>query len=268
MADHPYVVRLGRRYVPDDRDWTLEKLHAKLATNFNDADVDRTVRDVSASFRSWRDAIAWLSGLWAWLKHHGKPTPPAGDTTPAWVDAVVLDQGDFGTCVGNGWAGWGISTPIVDAYDEDDARAIYYEATVIDGTPDDPDAPGGGQVGSTVRSGAKAMQNRKRLVAYAFASGLADIDEWIDAHGPVVIGSDWTNDMFEPDSSGYVRPTGGVAGGHCYLLLDKLDAEDAYLFRNSWGPGWGDKGNFRMKRSDFAQLLAAQGEACCAAEVV
>jgi hypothetical protein len=83
----------------------------------------------------------------------------------------------------------------------------------------------------------------------------------------VVVGTSWTNDMFNPDASGFVKPTGGVAGGHCYVMLEKVDSEDAYVFQNSWGGGWGQNGRFKMKRSDFGSLLADNGEACCAAEL-
>ena len=269
MDTHPLASRLGRKYVPDDRDWTVERLHAALSKPLPDDEMDKTVREATSALLSWRDVLHWASRLWAWIKGH-KPSPqptPTPPAPPAWVDAVVLDQGNYGTCVGNGWAGWGICTPVVDSYTEKDARAIYYEATCIDGDCDNPDAPGGGQQGATVRSGAKAMKNRGRLTAYAFATSLAQIDEWINNHGPVVMGTDWTNDMFDPDANGFVRPTGGVAGGHCYLMLDKLDDEDAYLFRNSWGTSWGLGGNFKIKSADLQKLLDQQGEACCAAEV-
>lgn len=268
---HPLASRLGRRYEPDSRDWTVDRLHARL-TSYDlhiDDVIDAPLRVSIQTLTSWHDVLAFASAIWTWIKGHGKPTPPVPvpADAPAWGDPVVLDQGDYGTCVGNGWAGWGDSSPIQDSYDEKDARAIYYEATVIDGSPDNPDAPGGGQQGTTVRAGAKAMQNRGRLTAYAFATTLAQVDEWINNHGPVVIGSNWYTGMFTPDAQGFVHLTGQVEGGHCYLMIDRLDAEGAYLFRNSWGSGWGQNGNFKIKTADLARLIAEQGEACVAAEV-
>lgn len=269
MADQIDERRLGRKYVPDERDWTPAQLHARLALSLPDHIADMTVRqihDTTPYLSSWSALLAF----WRWLKSFFAPKPappPAADTTPAWEDLVVLDQGNFGTCVGNGWAGWADAAPIEDTLNETDARAIYFEATIIDGQPDNPDLPGGGQQGSTVRSGAKAMKNRGKLTAYAFASTLADVDEWLDHHGTVVFGTDWYDSMFVPDADGWISRGGSIAGGHCYLCLDKLDDEDGYLFRNSWGEGWGLKGNFKMKTRDVAALLAAQGEACLAAEV-
>lgn len=197
------------------------------------------------------------------------PTPPKpASTDVVWPDADgALDQGEFGTCVGNGWAQWGNTAPVDDHYDEPAARAIYFEATVIDGQPDNPDVPGGGQQGSTVRSGAKAMQARGRLKTYAFAKSIDEVRAWLDGHGPVVFGTEWDQPMFTPDSKGFVHPDGNSAGGHCYVCVGDLPSEGALLFENSWGTSWGLAGQFKMSYTDAASLLARQGEACAAAEL-
>lgn len=210
----------------------------------------------------WWKALNYLSQV----APSPSPSPtPTGDKV--WQDKDQLDQGNYGTCVGNGWAQWGNTDPVNDNYTEKDARAIYYEATVFDGSPDNPDAPGGGQQGATVRSGAKAMQQRTRLSTYAQAATEDDIKAWIAQKGPVVVGTDWMNDMFNPDANGYVKPTGGVAGGHCYLLVGDLESEGAFFFQNSWGSGWGQNGYFKMKYADFQTLLSKGGEAWVAVEL-
>ena len=266
---------LGRRYEPDPRDWTPEKLHATLGADPKTppaALLDETVRQAigdSPFFQTWA-GIRWL---WRWIKAnflHPSPTPPSPPSpsdAPSWDDPVVLDQGNYGTCVGNGFAGWGDSTPVTDSFTERDARAIYYQATCIDGSCDDPDAPGGGQQGTSVRAGAKAMQKRARLSAYAFTTNVADVVEWLNNHGPVVFGTNWYDGMFNPDAQGFVSPTGSIAGGHCFLCIDHLPGEDAFLFVNSWGTSWGQGGHFRMRSAVVAQLLKEQGEACLAAEL-
>jgi hypothetical protein len=249
---------LGRRYEADPRDWSLARL-MEIAEP-TDALLQKTIAQVRAEttyFSDWRSYLI----LWRWLKKQPKkPTPPTGDTTPGWELKIQLDQGQTGHCVGFGWAGWVDAKPVEGTLQNADGHAIYYECKVIDGEPL-------AENGSYVRSGALALRNRGRLAAFAFATSTAEVDDWINNHGPIVVGTSWTNNMFNPDAQGYVKPTGAVAGGHCYLMLEKIDAEDAYVFQNSWGAAWGQNGRFKMKVSDFGSLLADDGDACCAAEV-
>lgn len=267
---------LGRIRITDARDWTSDRLHGYLdglqqGDRFSTGLPDPVLTEPLGSaitdspyFMSWTNFRA----LWAWIKHHPvTPVPIPVTDGPLWPDSVVLDQGQYGTCVGNGWAGWGDTGPVQDAYDEKAARAIYYDATVADGSPDNPDAPGGGQQGASVRGGAKAMQKRGRLTAYAFTTVLADVSEWLALHGPVVIGIDWTADMFNPDADGLIHATGAVQGGHCVVLRQRLDGTKRTLGRNSWGRGWGVGGDFTIGDTDLARLLGNGGEACLAAEV-
>lgn len=253
---------LGRVYTPDERDWSLSRL-VEL-TDPPDSILEQTVQQVLDGTEYFTDWRAYLV-FWRWLKRRREPGPqpepgPTGDTAPAWELDIQLDQGQTPHCVGFGWAGWGDAAPVMDAYQNADANAIYYECKVIDGQPRK-------ENGSSVRSGALAMRNRGRLAAFAFAKSTDEIDDWINKQGPVVVGTTWTNDMFNPDADGFVKPTGSTAGGHCYLMLDRLDQEDAYLFQNSWGSSWGLNGRFKIKVSDFASLLSDQGEACCSAEL-
>lgn len=255
---------------PDDRDFTSEFLLTASPLEVALAKLQAS-KGVAKATKDWALAITqYLEGVTPQPSPTPDPTPtptpqPTGDVV--WTDSKQLDQGNYGTCVGNGWAQWGNSQPVEDNYSEKDARAIYYDATVFDGQPDDPDAPGGGQQGSTVRSGAKAMQKRKRNSAYAFAKTLDDIKTWVQQKGPVVIGSDWTSNMFNPDANGYIVPTGSVEGGHCYLLLGDLESEGAFLFQNSWGNSWGQNGYFKMKYEDFQKLLSSGGEASVSLEL-
>lgn len=256
---------------PDERDYKLSWFLGDPDPILVALKVLQASHSVAAATKAWA-AIATTRIVGASPAPGPAPAPaPSPQPAPggSWADTdPVLDQGDYGTCVGNGWADWGNSLPVDDHFTEVDARAIYYEATVIDGQPDNPDQPGGGQQGSSVRSGAQAMQNRKRLAAYAFADTLDDVKAWLDTKGPVVFGTDWTADMFNPDTAGFITPTGTNEGGHCYLAIADLPDEGAIEFLNSWGDGWGLQGRFKMKYADVATLLQGDGEACAAVELV
>lgn len=250
---------LGRLYTPDSRDWSLAKL-MEIAEP-PDSILDKTISQVltdTTYFSDWKSYLIF----WRWLKKQRQPDQPdsPADLTPGWALNVALDQGQTNHCVGFGWSGWVDALPVEGHYQNADGHALYYECKVIDGAPH-------AENGSNVRSGALALRNRGRLAAFAFAQNTAEIDPWINANGPVVVGTTWTNDMFNPDADGFVKPTGGRAGGHCYLMLERLDDQDAYVFQNSWGAAWGLNGRFKIKRGDFDSLLQDQGEACCAAEL-
>jgi len=251
---------LGRRYERDERDWKMSEV---LALDPPAADLmGKTVQEVldeGTYFSSWTGLLVF----WRWIKRVSGDTPqppPAHDKSRIWEDPIQLDQGQTNHCVGFGWAGWGDAAPVEDRYQNADANAIYYEAKVIDGEPRQ-------ENGSTVRSGAKAMVHRRRLGAYVFAANVEEAERWILTRGPVVVGTDWTQDMFTPDAEGFVRPTGRIAGGHCYLLIGYDETSDTLTFDNSWGPAWGLEGRFKMRAPDFAQLLAQHGEACAGLEL-
>jgi hypothetical protein len=225
--------------------------------------VEQILRD-RTYFSSWPGILIF----WQWAKSHqplGPTQPPSSQPGPVggtWEDKIQLDQGQTGHCVGFGWAAWGDCAPVEDQYHNPDGDRIYYECKVLDGQP-------GQENGSAVRSGAKAMQNRGRLGAYVFASTTDEVKQWVANHGSVVIGSDWTQDMFNPDPNGFVHPTGRVAGGHCYLLLGYDPAQDAFQFDNSWGVAWGKGGRFFMTAADFDALVMKDpnGEACAGLEL-
>ncbi len=248
---------------PDERDYRLEDYRTDPVAQAVAELKLTTVGYVNTHWKTPPAGTHWANAL-ALLE---TPTPPAS-TDKVWDDPqAVLDQGQYGTCVGNGCAQWGNTLPVDDKFVEKDARAIYYEATVLDGSPDNPDAPGGGQQGASVRSGVKALKNRGRLAVYASTVSLETMKAWLATKGPIIVGTDWMNDMFNPDAKGYVKPTGSLAGGHCYLVRGVLYSEQAFLFRNSWGASWGLSGDFKMTWTDFGKLLAIDGEAWTAVEV-
>lgn len=173
----------------------------------------------------------------------------------------VLDQGQVGSCTGNAMAQSLNSRPLNGAagtyLTEVDALALYSLATQVDtypGTypPDD--------TGSDGLSVAKAAQQQGRITQYDHAFGLEHTLEALMS-GPVLLGTVWLHDMFHPDSKGFVRATGAVAGGHEYVLLGVALASKYVTCLNSWSGAWGLNGRFRMTFDTLAALLDQQGDA-------
>src|SRR5205823_4468271 len=79
-------------------------------------------------------------------------------------------------------------------------------------------------------------------------------------------GIDWYEGMFQPNSDGFIRPSGDKAGGHCILVKAVNVKAGYYVVHNSWGPNWGNKGDAKIKRTDMAKLIADNGECCIITE--
>jgi hypothetical protein len=186
----------------------------------------------------------------------------AATTSMRWEVKRILDQGAKPHCVGFAWAGFGISVPVFDDWTDVQGDAIYYEAKKLDGDP-------GGENGSTTRSGVQAFMKFGSLQnnAYAFANSIQDITDWLLSSGPVIVGTNWYDGMFYPDSNSVVSISGSVAGGHEYMLSGYDTLTRLVLCTNSWGTGYGKAGQFYMSLDTLARLMAEQGDACTAMEV-
>lgn len=184
-------------------------------------------------------------------------------TSNEWAATRVLDQGNTPHCVGFAWAGFGISLPVFDDWQNDRGDAIYYAAKVIDGEP-------GQEDGSTTRSGVQAFMKFGSLQdsAYAFANSMQDVIDWVLVNGPVITGTDWYSGMFYPDSTGLVKISGSIAGGHEWEISGVDTVAQKFKCTNSWGTGFGVNGQFYIGFSDYQRLLNQQGDACTAIEIV
>jgi|SRR5690349_22174584 len=172
----------------------------------------------------------------------------------------VLDQGSTPMCVGYGWRQW-LSSAVLMTKDGPSAPVIYREAQKLD------EWPGEDYDGTSVRGGVKALQERGHVASYVWAFDAATARDWILAgKGTVVFGTDWYEGMFDPDAKHFLNLSGGVAGGHCYLVCGYSSERKAFRIVNSWGAGWGDKGRAWIRFDDADRLIKAAGEACTAVE--
>ncbi len=172
---------------------------------------------------------------------------------------TLLDQGKTGHCVGFSIAMFGDCYPVRDHYLDLDGHSFYYACKMLEGDPQ-------GEDGSTIRTAAKVMKKKGLIARYAFAHSMSEVRYWLLNSGPMIAGTVWTYDMFDQDHDGFVKPTGGVAGGHAWLLEGVR--EDYYYGRCAWG-NWGHSrnGTFKIKESDLSILFRQQGEILAAVEV-
>lgn len=187
-----------------------------------------------------------------------------GDTPPkprsyTWRVGTWINQGNTSSCVGHAFAHELAARPVVvEGLDHPDALAFYRRAQKLDPWPGEEPA----YEGTSVLAGAKAVTETGHYTGYRWAFAESQVALTVGYKGPVVMGTEWYADMMEPDSRGYIHPTGGLVGGHAYLI-HRIDLRnDDYVIWNSWGLGWGRNGTARIKRADLAHLLSADGECC------
>lgn len=172
----------------------------------------------------------------------------------------VLKQ-EIGACTGFAAAGALNSSPLRlnarDLWDAQDSVRWYSRATELD--PFDGVYPPV-DTGSSGLAVAKALLEEKVIAGYLHAFGLDQVLAAL-VLGPVLVGTDWTQNMFAVDAKGYLGRDGASAGGHQYLLraLDPKRSRVGIL--NSWGREWGNHGRAWMSFEHLGELLAMRGDA-------
>lgn len=196
------------------------------------------------------------------LFHVGAVLAPRAYTKPRsyqWSCNTRLDQGNVGSCVGNGWAHELAARPkVIKGLTEDIALQIYHKAQTLD------PFRGENYEGTTVLAGVKAVQSMwpKYIKEYRWGFNLEDMVATLGYHGPVVLGVPWYQGMFRPDATGLIKVTGSLAGGHCLLARGVDVKKQLILLHNSWGAGWGINGSCYIGYEDMKKLLRNGGEQC------
>ena len=192
-----------------------------------------------------------------------------------WTVGPCLDQDQEGACVGHGYTNEATASPV---------RVDFAKANLGAGWPKDPQAfafalyewckrhdsyPGTDYDGTAVLTGAQGMQKLGFIPEYRWAFGTNDVIDTLCAQGPVVLGIEWREDMYDAPG-GELTGTGRPVGGHCILACGYDPARkfsdgtttEAVLLFNSWGRGWGINGLAWIKVSELAELLKDGGEMC------
>jgi hypothetical protein len=173
---------------------------------------------------------------------------------------LPLNQGNLGKCTAEALCGRLNTSPGQPAasfriYNDTDTDQLYGVETAAEGQPWPPNDPGG--------SGLAVCQAARQLGwirsyghTFTFQDALLGLTK-----RPFIIGTNWYDSMFNPDSNGLVTisPDAQVAGGHEYLCVQNLPSEQLLGFWNSWG-NWGQGGRFYMDYSTAERLLSEQGD--------
>ncbi len=171
------------------------------------------------------------------------------------------DQGEKPHCVGYSWNHWLLDGPVTHKGELPVPDVIYEAAQRVD------EWEGNDYDGTSVRAGAKVLQSWGKIKEYRWTLDVEDIIAALLTTGPVVVGTVWYRRMFLPDSAGMVKPEGSIVGGHAYLLNGVNRDKGLLRIKNSWGRGWGVKGNAWISFDHMQDLLSQDGEACLAIEV-
>lgn len=116
--------------------------------------------------------------------------------------------------------------------------------------------------GTSVRAGLKALQKLGYGGEYVWTSDVMVVANWLlSGRGPVIVGTDWHTGMFTPSASGFIRPTGSVVGGHCYLFDGCNAVEKKLRILNSWGAYWGTNGRAWITFADAQTLMGRRPNA-------
>lgn len=194
-----------------------------------------------------------------------KPTPIRGRS---WPLHLRLDQGKEGACVGFGHVHRIAAQPghYETPFRNSDAYLLYKQAQELD------DWPGQDYSGTSVLAGAKAATARNLYREYRWCFSIDEIVATLVSVGPVVVGTNWLDGMFEPRPDGLLDVSGSVAGGHCYLIRGLVTRpryigipeveEPVFRITNSWGSNWGKNGDCYIKVSDYETKLMADADQC------
>lgn len=190
------------------------------------------------------------------------PTPPERNWRYYGDWKYYLDQGSTPMCVEYAWHHWLLDGPITEgAPPLWDFGDVYHRAQEID------EYPGTDYEGTSVRAGAEVLKEMGFIESYHWAWDLDSVIDAIIFAGPVVMGTNWYNDMMETDKNGYVHPTGGLAGGHAWELTGASRTRGVVRGKNSWSREWGKFGHFWMTFEELEKLINEDGEACLAVEL-
>lgn len=182
------------------------------------------------------------------------------------VDSAILDQGQLGSCTGNGIAG---CINFIQKLFMASRLFIYFNERTIEGTVDqDSGANIRDGISSVVKQGvcsedvwpydinqftvtpppeAYDAALKDVVTDYLAINSVAEIKNCLVSGFPVVFGMTVYESFESPDvaSSGVVPMPAHheqELGGHCMKIVGYDDSKSCFIVANSWGTGWGASG--------------------------
>lgn len=192
------------------------------------------------------------------------PEKPFIDSKMWWDNGWWGDQGSTSYCTVFSWSHWMEDGPLIQQEFIDHAKPPFDPNKLYFAFQENDGIPGTGYAGSTVRAGAKVLKKLGVVSEYRWAASTDEMVTCLLTIGPMVVGTKWYSNMFNPDQRGYIKVGGSPAGGHAYLINGVDTVKGIFRIKNSWGKKWGDNGHAYISIEDFAKLLADGGEACMA----
>ena len=195
------------------------------------------------------------------------PLPPSVDLRS--TDSPIYDQGQVGSCTGNGVADLieciqpSLGTPsrlfiylngrkIEGTIDQDSGCCIHdvIQGVVTYGIVAETEWPYIESQFATVPPDSVYADAKKDLVIdYASLETEEEVKQCLAAGYRVVFGTSLFESFEGEDvaASGIVKMPeiegfDACIGGHCMVIVGYNDEKQCYIVRNSWGTGWGDKG--------------------------
>lgn len=172
-----------------------------------------------------------------------------------------LDQGQTPQCVAYTGKHWEKSLPVYSSGGIS-PEELYHRCKARDGYPT--------MDGTDARAMMKVYQELGKVASYHWWTG--DDEElklWILTKGPAWLGIYLTEEMWLKDPEKELWGTEGEPNynlGHEMCLIGYDRPKDEAEIVQSWGE-WGDRGRARIKWSDLARFLRADGDAVGAEEV-
>jgi hypothetical protein len=197
-------------------------------------------------------------------KFNSQLSAPKTLTNRYWFDDGWWgDQKNTSQCVGYAWTHWLEDGPIEQSGTAPiiPPSVIYQNAQKLD------EWFGENYDGTSVRGGVKYLQNVKKVSSYYWGYDLNTLINTVLNIGPVVVGTNWYNGMFYPDKKGLVRLSGGLAGGHAYVINGVDITKKLFRLKNSWGRSWGQQGHAYISFNDMTRLIKERGEICLPTEI-